>query len=229
MEIDCSKNDQIMIEEIFERFPTLSEGIFGRLDDQSLASCRKVSKAWKEYVDIQRIYWIRKIMKYATNPLRWSWYYNIPQNRFHGEWKIILDKTPIEVLKKFARFVWLAPRTESSPLYVAGAIGDIELFQSIKEKTDLDEYSKNSLGETPLTAAACNNHLNLCKVIIEKLQDKNPGCNKGQTPLHHAASNGHLDICELIMEKLLDKNPGSNRGTTPLHHAARLGHLKVCQ
>ena len=38
-EIDCSKNDQIMIEEIFERFPTLSEGIFGRLDDRSLASC----------------------------------------------------------------------------------------------------------------------------------------------------------------------------------------------
>ena len=235
MEIDCSKNDQIMIEEIFERFPTLSEGIFGRLDNRSLASCREVSKAWKEYVDIQRIYWIRKILMYATNPLRWSWsslsyyHYDSPHNRFHGEWKIILDKTPIEFLKKFARFVWLAPRTESSPLYVAGAIGDIELFQCIKEKTGLKEDSKNSLGETPLTVAACNNHVNLCKVIIEELQNKNPGCNKGATPLHHAASNGHFNVCELIMERLLDKNPGSNRGTTPLHHAARKGHLKVCQ
>ena len=66
-ENDCSKNDQIMIEEIFERFPTLSEGIFGRLDDRSLASCRRVSKAWKECVDFQRIYWIRKILKYAQN------------------------------------------------------------------------------------------------------------------------------------------------------------------
>ena len=93
-ENDCSENNQISIEDIFERFPTLSEGIFGRLDDQSLASCRKVSKAWKEYVDIQRIYWIRKIMKYATNPLRWYWwayrwkqwkivYFLIAQNNLH--------------------------------------------------------------------------------------------------------------------------------------------------
>ena len=159
-ENDCSKNDQIMIEEIFERFPTLSEGIFGRLDNRSLASCREVSKAWKEYVDIQRIYWIRKIMKYANRRRHFSWYSN-PQGRFHGEWKMILDKTPIEFLKKLARFVWLAPKTESSPLYVAGAFGDIELFQSIKEKTGLKEDSKNSLGETPLTVAACNNHLKL--------------------------------------------------------------------
>ena len=41
--------------------------IYFRLDDRSLASCRRVSKAWKECVDFQRIYWIRKILKYAQN------------------------------------------------------------------------------------------------------------------------------------------------------------------
>ena len=87
MEIDCSKMDQITIEEIFARFPNLGEGIFGRLDDRSLVSCREVSKTWKEYVDSQRIQWIRKILKYAN-----------PQSKFHEEWKRVLDKTPVETL-----------------------------------------------------------------------------------------------------------------------------------
>ena len=113
-EIVRSENDQITIEEIFARFPDLSECIFIRLDDRSLASCREVNKTWKGFVDIQRIYWIRKILRYAN-----------PQSKFHGEWKMILDKTPIEFLKRFAAFVWKNPEIESCPLYVAGALGDI--------------------------------------------------------------------------------------------------------
>ena len=85
MEIVCSENDQITIQEIFARFPNLTEGIFGRLDDQSFASCREVSKTWRDFVDSQRIYWIRKILKYAN-----------PQSKFHEEWKMVLDKTPIK-------------------------------------------------------------------------------------------------------------------------------------
>ena len=58
MEIVCSENFEITIQEIFARFPNLTEGIFGRLDDQSFASCREVSKTWRDFVDSQRIYWI---------------------------------------------------------------------------------------------------------------------------------------------------------------------------
>ena len=73
---DCFENDQIFpIEEIFSRLPNLSEDIFGRLDNRSLVSCREVSKTWQEYVDSQRVYWIRQILK--CNP---------PQSKFHGEW-----------------------------------------------------------------------------------------------------------------------------------------------
>ena len=218
MPVDCSKKDQITIEEIFARFPDLTEGILGRLDNRSLVSCREVSKTWQEYVDSQRIFWIRKILKYAS-----------PKTKFHGEWKIVLDKTPIEILKRFARLVWKQPQTECSPIYVAGALGDIELFNSIKEKTGLNEDSKDSRGMMPLHSAAYNNRLNLCKMIIEKAKDKNPGSYSGQTPLHEAASKGHLIVCKLIMGKLQNKNPGSKKGVTPLHKAASKGHLEVCQ
>ena len=181
-------------------------------------SCREVSKTWQEYVDSQRIFWIRKILKHAN-----------PQSKFHGEWKIVLDKTPIETLKNFARFVWLPPKTEISPLHVAGALGNIELFNSIKEKTGLNEDSKDNCGMTPFHTAAYNNRLNLCKLIIEKLQDKNPRNNLGETPLHEAAAADNFRICKLIMEKLQEKNPGSDKGVTPLHHAASNGHLQTCQ
>ena len=213
-----TENDHITIEEIFARFPHLTEAIFVRLDDRSLASCREVNKTWQEFVDIQRIYWIRKILKYAN-----------PQSKFHEEWKTVVDKTPIKFLKRFATFVWIQPKIKSCPLYVAGGLGDIELFNCIKEKTGLNEESKNSRGRTPFHVAAFNNRISLCKVIIEKIGDKNPSCNTGVTPLHLAAHQGHLKVCELIIEKLQDKNPKCNIGKTPLHLAASKGHLKVCQ
>ena len=217
-EIVRSENDQITIEEIFARFPDLSECIFIRLDDRSLASCREVNKTWKGFVDIQRIYWIRKILRYAN-----------PQSKFHREWKMILDKTPIKFLKQFAAFVWIEPEIKSCPLYVAGAFGDLELFNCIKEKTGLNESSKNNVGLTPFHVAATNNRLSLCEAIIEKLQDKNPRSNNGGTPLHHAAFRGHLELCQLIMDKVDDKNPKSNSGYTPLHAAAEHGQLDVCK
>ena len=190
-EIDCSENDQITIEEIFARFPHLSDAIFVRLDDRSLASCREVNKTWQAFVDRQRIYWIRKILKYAN-----------PQSKFHEEWKMVLDKKPIKTLKEFGRLVWLQPQNEYSPLYVAGAMGNIELFNSIKEKTGLKEDSKNNHGgSTAFHIAAFNNCISLCKVIIGEIQDKNPVNENGDTPLHHAASKGSYRVCELILEK----------------------------
>ena len=132
-------------------------------------------------------------------------------------------------MKRFAAYVWLKPETESCPLYVAGALGDIELFNDIKEKTGLNENSKNNVGLTPFHVAAVNNRLSLCEAIIEKLQDKNPRSNNGQTPLHLAAFKGHLKICQIIMDKVNDKNPKCNSGCTPLHFAARAGHLNICQ
>ena len=170
---DFFENDQIFpIEEIFARLPNLSENIFGRLDNRSLVSCREVSKTWKAYVNSQRVYWIRQILK--CNP---------PQSKFHGEWKIVLKKTPIETFKKFARYV-LETSLEVSPIHVAGGLGDVELFKSIKEKTGLNENSEDDRGMTAFHSAAYNNHLSLCEVIIEQLKDKNPGNSHGLTPLH---------------------------------------------
>ena len=88
----------------------------------------------------------------------------------------------------------------------------------------------DNYGGTPLHNAACNGHLDVCKLIIEEVGKKNPGDNRGETPLHNAACNGHFDVCKLIITVTEDKNPVNNFGVTPLHRAAwNFGHLDVCK
>jgi ankyrin repeat protein len=76
---------------------------------------------------------------------------------------------------------------------------------------------KNPRGE--LHYAARNNNMEVCKLIIGQIADKNPINNLGVTPLHYAAENDSLEICQLIIEGLEETNPSDNDGNTPLHCA----------
>ena len=86
---------------------------------------------------------------------------------------------------------------------------------------------------TLLHLAAENGHYNICKKIIENVQDKNPSDEKGWTPLHLAALFGHLKVCEYILENIDEKKPKGRYNLevdiTPLDLAAQNGHLAVYQ
>ena len=71
--------------------------------------------------------------------------------------------------------------------------------------------------------------LEICKLLIENISDKNPSDMHGYTVLHAATRNGHLEICRLVTQSVVNKNPQSHFGDTPLHEAARGGHLEVCR
>ena len=81
--------------------------------------------------------------------------------------------------------------------------------------------------------AAQKGHYNICKIIIDNVDEKNPSIHDdGSTPLFIAAANGHRLIFKLIFESLAsdnNKNPRSDGGYTPLHIAASKGHLEICQ
>ena len=49
------------MEEQFSRFPYISEQIFDQLDDQNLVKCRRISKSWCNYLDNQKVLYIRMI------------------------------------------------------------------------------------------------------------------------------------------------------------------------
>ena len=67
-------------------------------------------------------------------------------------------------------------------------------------------------------------------MIMDEIQDKNPGDGAGATPLHVAAEEGHLEAFEMIMNKAgSDINPSGNEGWTPLHAAAKCGEREMCK
>ena len=49
------------MDECFSRFSHLSLSIFKSLDDVSIIKCRKINKTWRDYLDNQRFFQIRKI------------------------------------------------------------------------------------------------------------------------------------------------------------------------
>ena len=83
---------------------------------------------------------------------------------------------------------------------------------------------------TRLEGAPNFRHLDVCELIMEKIENKNPADDIGWTPLHLAAFNGHLDLTKLIIEKIDYNNIISNLDTlTPIHWAAYKGHSEVCK
>ena len=58
---------------------------------------------------------------------------------------------------------------------------------------------------TPLDCAAINGHLEICRLIIDAVEDKNPSNGNGKTPLHWAAENGHAEVVKLMLDNVTNR------------------------
>ena len=63
-------------------------------------------------------------------------------------------------------------------------------------------------------------YFHITKLIVEKIQEKNPKNLDLDTPLHFAAVNGHLNVYQLLIKNIEEKNPKNLKGFTPLSYAA---------
>ena len=79
------------MENIFKRFPDLGKDILDCLDDKKLVRCRRISKRWKTFTDQQKTIWIRMIEKYLGK-----------SNTFPDDWKKVVFKTPVDMVKELA-------------------------------------------------------------------------------------------------------------------------------
>jgi hypothetical protein len=91
-----SKCNPFELENFCLRFPQLSENILGELDYKSLVKFREASKFWHEHIIEQRIYCIRQIEQCTET-----------YTEFNEEWKIVVKKTPLKLL----RLIEVATRT----------------------------------------------------------------------------------------------------------------------
>ena len=114
-----------------------------------------------------------------------------------------------------------------SPLHIAAKF-DLCLFKEIASKFE-DKNPANSFGDTPLLCAVKNGRSNICKYIIDHVDEdkKNPANVTGYTPLHYAVILNDLTIYKLMYENIEEKNPQDEMGTTPLHIAVESGRLEM--
>ena len=234
------------MEELFLRFPHLSEKIFDKLNNGSLSKSREINKSWNSYLSDEKWYEIR-ILKTMMIEMCPDIGDNVRKitNKWPRETIRDLKKAVCQLNEKkqwsngrLLKQIWLAricvwPKIRASqgpPVHFAAAVGHQLFFETLFNVLgNNDKNPRNNFGETPLHFAAMNGHLLVCKYIMEQVTDKNPRADYGRTPLHYAAMNGHLPVCEYIMEQATDKNPRDNDRITALHFAAWNGHLAVCK
>ena len=120
---------------------------------------------------------------------------------------------------------------------VRGKAGDIVSGQGgrvvlRKPWTPNEVYDRER--HTPLTWAAGNGHLDVCKFLVDEC-DMNPSLltglrKKRRCSLHWAARNGHVHICQwLVMEKGVSVDVCTENDTTPLHLAIWTRKLETVQ
>ena len=213
------------IEEIFWRFSHMGRQILEELDNQSLVECYKVNKWWQQFIDGQKTIYIRKILT------------NIGVSNVATEKK--LEKESLEKLKEIAEYSEYLLESEEPALnnLVARhnyqdrgpdwkpALNPNASYLTkliINDTKDLETFTYTANPANPkskylsvLHYAALNNNLEVYKMIIHKIKDKNPSNSGGYTPLHFAARNGHFSIAELLVNNIEDLNPRNNIGQTP--------------
>ena len=244
------------MEDLCQRIPHVCAKIFGLVDDQTLIKCNEASKVFYNFVNNERFFCIRIILKH--------------EERLQDSWKKVVVKSPLAIVKEFAvsvqQFVsgnYSQHEELYSPLYIAAGVGKSELckFISIRIQDEINEVGKfcsdlhsavtfgftyesfkllfenvknknprNDWGETPLHHAVEEGRLEICNFIIENIAEKNPKDHQGKTPLHLAAEKGYYELCETLINVIDEKNPADMEdGETPFHKAAEFGHIEICK
>ena len=94
-----------------------------------------------------------------------------------------------------------------------------------------DVKLQDNLGMNCLHIAAKNDHLNLCKTLIDmyKFDDVDMVDNKGRTALHYAVRNGSYEFARYFVDIGADVKLQDNLGMNCLHIAAKNDHLNLCK
>ena len=146
----------------------------------------------------------------------------------------IIQKSGVKHLSLLARAPYSSRRLldqKVTPLVFAAMISeDVNVFKILLEKAEdknpmLRQYSNWTL----LHDLANKGSSEMCRLMVDKMGDRNPQDIHGQTPYLFIASTGDVELCQILMEDLTDKNPKDHIGQTPLHAAACNGHVELCQ
>ena len=157
------------MEEVFLRFLHIGEQVFKQLDNENLTKCREISKSWEDFIDNQKLPWIRMMKKYQLE-LEFN-------KKILEEWQKFVKSYNVVTLQKIAikveRFFKDNPDEEYpilDPLSAATLSGNIEIVGKLLENgADLE-----ALNYDPLYYAAKQGDIVAYELLKKKCEDWSP-------------------------------------------------------
>jgi hypothetical protein len=245
---------QSTMQEVFLRFPHLSENIFGQLNSEFLGKSKEVCRSWYDYLDGQKFLKNRadkvkavmetieklgapKVSLLKTHLLIWKkTKKSIIGDARNGNYDSVQAKIMNNIEAMYSRAIWGGlTHFAKHPIFIAVYFGHFDVVKYLVDNLEdnnpkLEGYDER-FGATPFHMASYIGRIDIVKYIMSKVLDINPKDHRGYTPLHYAASGGKLDIVKYIMERLEDKSPKNGFGITPLHisriDTASTSHLLI--
>ena len=86
-----NKNSLQKMDEVIHRFPMIAKDILENLNNITLTESRGVSKLWCHFIDDQKTPWLRRIRVHIKS-----------NNQFLDDWKKMIVKAPVKVVKELA-------------------------------------------------------------------------------------------------------------------------------
>ena len=226
-----SSNSTSIMDVVSNRFPLLTKNIFNILDNKTLMSCKEVNRELYNFIEKQKNVWLRIIRLYRGNIIG-----------FEDSWKRTIEKDSVDNIKQLAlatqKFFKHEPRflNQWHPLFIAAAEGSSELCKHVMEKTGENNPSivnhipsTTATGYTALHFAAQFGYLDAARLIINRIEDKNPIDSHEKTPYFYSAHQDDVSVYIFFVNLAVDKMPENIWGWTPCHEAAYLGNLKVLE
>ena len=112
------------MEDLNLRFPHISWQIFANLSNKDLAQCREVSTSFCDFIDNEKIPWIRMIKKYVQSPQQ------------QEVWRRLLRRINTEIERELAcsvhQFYTKHPKSigdGKSTLHFAAMTGQMHVFE----------------------------------------------------------------------------------------------------
>ena len=157
------------MEEILLRFPHIGDQVFKQLDNEDLTKCRKISPSWNEFIDNQKLPWIRMMKKYLCE-LEFN-------KKILEEWQKFIKSYNVTTIQQIAikveRFFKDNPDEEYpilDPLSAATLSGNIEIVGKLLENgADLE-----ALNFEPLYYAAKQRDIAAYALLKANCEDWSP-------------------------------------------------------